>query len=148
MGQKVALLQGMGGVRNSSSWKVLGTRSQCIMFCAPIIWGQIYFQTCLIALWLELMLGCLAALTYITGCPLGPSPTSDVISVTEYIAGPAFVGSWALISIPCPERSDFWRCSPQQLVAGLALITLFSIHANSYLASAHWAIFESGKISY
>lgn len=50
--------------------------------------------------------------------------------------------------IPYPECSDFCAAAPRQLVEGLALIVLFSIHANSYLASAHSAIFESGKIRY
>lgn len=84
------------------------------------------------------MLGCLASMTCIAWCPLELSPY--VTSAIEYVVGPGFVRSLALIPLPWMLR--FLCCRPQQLVEGLALIVLFSsIQANLYLAPAHSTLF-------
>lgn len=124
---------------------VISIKSQSVMFSTPSLWGGVYLHTHLTALWLELILGFFTSQIYIADGFSVLSLTCVIIPVTENIAGLGFIRSLAPVS---PEQSEFLCCSPQQILEGLALIVLFSIHADSCLAPAHSILFLNQEKCY
>lgn len=145
MGQDVTWLKDIGGVMTSSCWHQVHTHEHQTSNITPSLWGRVYLPTHLIALWLELIWGFFTSQIYIADQFSVLSFTCVIVPVTGNVAGLGFVRSLALMS---PKHSDFLCCNSQQIFEGLALIVLFSIHADSRLVPAHSMLFLNQEKCY